>query len=111
VWRDVEMYLNNKHDLIVIQRASEAIALFERGETFDVVFSDLVMPDVSGPELYATVAERWPHQAERMVFMTGGAFTPQTIEFVEHSSVPMLSKPCSAADMDALVRSRMEGKA
>jgi len=110
VGRAVARSLKKEHDATVVQRASDAIALFERGETFDVVFCDVVMPDISGPELYATVSRRWPQLAARMVFMTGGAFTPETIDFVEHSSAAILAKPCSATDLSALVRGRLDDK-
>jgi PAS domain S-box-containing protein len=40
--------------------AAEAIALLESGETFDVMFSDIVMPGQSGIDLAREVHKRWP---------------------------------------------------
>ena len=40
--------------------AAEALALLESGETFDVMFSDIVMPGQSGIDLAREVQKRWP---------------------------------------------------
>ena len=101
--------LKNEHDVFVVQRASEALTRLEHGETFDLVLCDVVMPDLSGPEFYATVAERWPQLVARLVFMTGGAFTPETVEFMERVPTRVLSKPFKIDRLKRLVRERMRG--
>jgi FixJ family two-component response regulator len=67
------------------------------------------MPDLSGPEFYAMVAERWPQLSTRLVFMTGGAFTPGTVEFMERAPTRVLSKPFKIDQLKRLVRERMRG--
>ena len=51
---------------------------------------DLMMPEVSGIDLYRLLD---PVQRERVVFMTGGAFTPQAREFLARNACPRLEKP------------------
>jgi DNA-binding NtrC family response regulator len=76
----------------------------ERGEIFDLMLIDVVMPDLSGPAFYATVVERWPELVGRLVFMTGGAFTPETIEFIERVPSQVLTKPFKIERLKRLVR-------
>jgi two-component system NtrC family sensor kinase len=71
------------------------------------VLCDVVMPDLSGPEFYATLAARWPDLVPRLVFMTGGAFTPETSDFLEHLTTRVLSKPFKIEILKRLVRERM----
>jgi signal transduction histidine kinase len=109
IGRVIQKALASEHDVVVVQRASEAFALLEQRETFDVVLCDLVMPDVSGPEFYARVAERWPELTPRLVFMTGGAFTPGTIAFMKSVPTEVLTKPFALDDLKRIVRDRVQG--
>jgi signal transduction histidine kinase len=109
IGRIIRTALQNEHDVFVVQRASEALTRLERGETFDLMLCDVVMPDLSGPEFYTMVAERWPQLATRLVFMTGGAFTPATVEFIERVPTRVLSKPFKIDQLKRLVRERMRG--
>ena len=54
----------------------DALARITAGERFDVILCDLMMPHMTGMDLHAALAGAVPEQAERMIFMTGGAFTP-----------------------------------
>jgi DNA-binding NtrC family response regulator len=108
--RVIRRALTSEHDVFVCQRASEAIELLERGETFDLVLCDLVMPDIGGPEFHAILAKRWPALLARTVFMTGGAFTPATVEFAAKVSGSILSKPFQMDALKALVRERVSSQ-
>jgi signal transduction histidine kinase len=99
----------DRHDVTVVQRARDAFARFEAGERFDLVLCDLLMPSVSGPEVYAMVVERWPDILPSLVFMTGGAFTPSTAEFAAKGLTPLLQKPFRIADVQALLDARLRG--
>jgi two-component system cell cycle sensor histidine kinase/response regulator CckA len=60
---------------------------------FDLVLCDLMMPDVTGADVYEQVREQRPEVAQRFVFMTGGAFTVRTREFLAAVPNPRLDKP------------------
>ncbi len=64
-----------------------------QSERFDVVLCDLMMPEMTGMELYARVCETLPDRAGRFLFMTGGAFTPASQAFAESAARPVLDKP------------------
>jgi CheY-like chemotaxis protein len=67
--------------------------LLRQGEKFDVILCDLMMPVMTGMGLYDAMSEEFPSDAERMIFMTGGAFTDQARQFLERVSNLRLAKP------------------
>ena len=71
--------------------------------TYDVVLCDLMMPDMTGMDLYAEVARRHPGVERRFIFMTGGAFTPRATEFLAQVSNRRLEKPFETAVLKAAV--------
>jgi CheY-like chemotaxis protein len=95
--------LKSEHDVIAVARAADAFALLEQGHKFDVVLCDLVMPDISGPEFYSKVKASWPALAARMVFMTGGAFTPRTVEFMKCVPTSVLCKPFALDELRRVI--------
>jgi two-component system cell cycle sensor histidine kinase/response regulator CckA len=109
IGRVIQSALSSDHDVVSAQRASDAFARLEAGETFDLVLCDVVMPDISGPQVYAMIARRWPHLIGNLVFMTGGAFTPGTLEFIDRQLTPVLRKPFRVDDIKNLIRERMQG--
>ncbi|HEX8441278.1 hypothetical protein, partial [Archangium sp.] len=50
-----------------------------------------------------------PEQAQRVVFMTGGAFTPRALSFLQEVSNPKLSKPLDLRQLRALVGRSAQG--
>jgi signal transduction histidine kinase len=89
----VRRLLSVDHDVQAVTAARDAIQRVAGGERFDMILSDLMMPDVSGMELHAKLVELAPDQAEKMVFMTGGAFTTRSREFLDHVRNPRIEKP------------------
>jgi CheY-like chemotaxis protein len=63
--------------------------------SYDVILSNLRMPEMSGEDLYRRIAHGWPHLAPRFVFVTGekpGGFQAQ----YGGAPVPVLTKPYTA---------------
>jgi CheY-like chemotaxis protein len=91
------------HDVSVAGDAQEALAKIVAGERYDVIISDLMMPGMSGMELHTAIAEIAPDQVLKMVFMTGGAFTPAAQRFFNEVSSPTLEKPFDRAGLLAVI--------
>jgi signal transduction histidine kinase len=104
IGRVIGTALKSEHEVVAVPYAADALALLEQGHKFDVVLCDLVMPDISGPEFYAKVKDTWPELAARLVFMTGGAFTPRTVEFMKCVPTGVLSKPFALDELKRVVR-------
>jgi CheY-like chemotaxis protein len=96
-----------EHEVVTVSVAREALACFEQGERFDVILCDLMMPEMPGTELYAAIAALAPDQAERIVFMTGGAFTSRAREFLAHVPNLRVDKPFDSENLRAVIRTVM----
>jgi PAS domain S-box-containing protein len=92
------------HDVAAAHNGREAMDRFDKGERFDVVLCDLMMPVMNGMILHAVLSKAIPEQAERIVFMTGGAFTPAAQLFLDLVPNPRVEKPFEATNIRALVR-------
>ena len=89
----VRRFLSNDHEVTAVHSARAALDLLQAGTRYDVILCDLMMPQITGMELHDALAKLDPKQAERVVFMTGGAFTPSAREFLDTSDNPRLEKP------------------
>jgi CheY-like chemotaxis protein len=75
------------------------------GEHFDAVLCDLMMPDINGIELYNRLARVAPDCTDRIIFMTGGAFTQQAREFLAKLDRPHLDKPFTERQLRHAIQS------
>ena len=96
------------HDVAVVTGGREALDKIEAGERYDAILCDVMMPEISGMDLHARLATIAPDQVDKMVFMTGGAFTNQAREFFDQVANPTIEKPFDRAALfsvlDAFLR-------
>jgi CheY-like chemotaxis protein len=93
------------HDVTVVGSVRDALAKLESGERYDVILSDLMMPGMTGMDLHAAVTRLAPEQVSRMIFMTGGAHTPEARDFFDQVGSPTLEKPFDRAGLFAVIDS------
>ncbi|HVG59342.1 MAG TPA: two-component regulator propeller domain-containing protein [Hyalangium sp.] len=97
--------LARDHEVEVVVSSRRALELLSSPQgSFDVILCDLMMPEMTGMELHAQLAASSPEQARRMVFITGGAYTPAAREFLEHVSNPRVEKPFDPEKLRQQVR-------
>jgi signal transduction histidine kinase len=95
--------LSDENDVTSASTAREALDLIARGEHFDAILCDLMMPVMTGMDLYAEVVRVAPHLTGRIVFMTGGAFTPRARAFLESVGNPCLEKPIEVSKLRSYI--------
>jgi len=91
------------HDVTELNDPVEALRTLEDGADFDVIVCDLMMPRLSGSELYRKAIERRPDLASRFVFITGAGLTPETRTFIDETERPLLHKPFDLRELRELV--------
>jgi len=96
------------HDVVVLPSARTAVEQLEAGERFDVILCDLMMPDMSGVDFHHAVAERMPACADRIVFITGGAFSSHARDFLDGVANERINKPFDATLVRRVVRRFVE---
>jgi CheY-like chemotaxis protein len=93
----------DKHSITIVHEGKEALARAESGERFDVIVCDLMMPAMSGMELHAKLSVIAPDQAARVIFLTGGAFSPMAKQFLERVPNAWFEKPCDLEQLRAAI--------
>ncbi len=92
-----------EHDVVVAESGREALEILRTDKAFDVILCDLMMPEVSGMDLYETLRLIDPALQARVVLMTGGAFTRRASTFVSMVEAPVLEKPFEPGQLRALL--------
>jgi CheY-like chemotaxis protein len=100
----IAQMLGPEHDVTCESNGSAALDRIRRGERFDAIMCDLMMPQVTGMDLYDAVLEIAPRQAQAMLFLTGGAFTARAQAFLERIPNVMIEKPFDATTLLSRVR-------
>jgi CheY-like chemotaxis protein len=93
--------LAREHDVAESLSGADALARIQRGERYDVVLCDLMMPNMTGMQLNAELEATAPDQAAALLFMTGGAFTDGARQFVHAHAGRIIDKP---VDPELLLR-------
>jgi signal transduction histidine kinase len=104
VARSILRMLVRGHEVTIETSAAAALARIEAGQPFDLVLCDVMMPKLSGPDFHARLAKTRPALARKLVFVTGGAFTPGAARYLEEAGIPVLEKPFDAEVVRALVQ-------
>jgi PAS domain S-box-containing protein len=60
---------------------------------YDLIVSDLRMPDIDGPQLHAWLSAERPDLIDRMAFATGDTLGSSAARFLEAARRPVLEKP------------------
>jgi CheY-like chemotaxis protein len=96
--------LLREHRTEVASSAHDALARLAAGERYDVVLCDLMMPGTDGAQFYAELEHVAPECRERIIFVTGGAFTDKARAFLDSVPNEVVEKPFDPSKLRALVQ-------
>jgi signal transduction histidine kinase/CheY-like chemotaxis protein len=92
------------HRVEVATSGREALArLLDASSRFDLVFCDLMMPDMTGMDLFETIERSRPTLARRFVFISGGGVTDGCRKFIENHPTRVVSKPIDRRALDRVL--------
>ncbi len=94
------------HEVDVACSGNAAMRLIAR-HRFDVILSDMRMPDVDGPGLYKRIRNAYPDLVERMIFITGDSLGPTIGSFLSETGLPHLEKPVTPSEVRDAVEQAM----
>ena len=86
-------------EMVSVTSGAEALALLAKDDDFDAILSDVMMPRMSGPQLFARCYHDYPRLAHRFVFSSGNPESARSEleRVVEELGAPapiLLAKPC-----------------
>jgi CheY-like chemotaxis protein len=91
--RAIQRWLVGEFDIATTTDPREGVARVSQGARYDAILCDLMMPLMSGMEVYEAIRAVDVEQARRIVFMTGGAFAPRVLEFLASVPNARIEKP------------------
>jgi CheY-like chemotaxis protein len=97
----------SEHDVVTASSVNQGIQLYKSNE-FDIVFCDLMMPDLNGLEFYSRLTELGPTHAQRLVLMTGGVFSDRLGCSLSEIPTPCILKPFKHGEIERLIHQALE---
>jgi two-component system NtrC family sensor kinase len=97
-----EILTEAQHWVVTVSSGREALERIG-AQHFDVILTDIRMPDLDGRALYQEIERRWPDRVERVVFVTGDTLASSLREFAAESGRPVLEKPFLPSDVRRIV--------
>ncbi|HEY7041289.1 MAG TPA: response regulator [Methylomirabilota bacterium] len=89
-----------------IDTAPNGIVALERiaGKDYDLILSDLRMPELDGHGFYYELERERPELLRRFVFITGTAAHADYQGFIDDVQVPVLKKPFDMIELQRVAR-------
>jgi two-component system, NtrC family, sensor kinase len=102
VGRSIERILGRDHDVVTVSRGAAALELLPE-RSWDIVLCDLMMPEMTGIDVYRRAIALAPELGHRFVFLTGGTFDEASRAFLLAVPNGLLEKPFDTRDLRELV--------
>jgi CheY-like chemotaxis protein len=99
IGRAISRIVRARHDVVVLTSGREAIERIAAGERYHAILCDLMMPDLTGMDVYERISAIDPPSARRMIFLSGGAFTRRAEEFFLRIDNQRVDKPFDRATL------------
>lgn len=81
------------HEVVAVGSSTEAKATLLEDRSFDLIISDMMMPEMSGEDLHRWLVSVDEVLASRLIFITGGAFTPRARAYLAQTGIETIDKP------------------
>ncbi len=105
--RAIQRLLEGEHEVTLSTDPIAVVEQIRSGRRFDVILCDLMMPTMSGIDVYDAIRQMDEKQARRIVFMTGGAFTQRALEFLAATENARIEKPLERTTLRSAIRAQL----
>jgi two-component system NtrC family sensor kinase len=89
-----------------VETAPNGVAALEKvqGRRYDLILTDLHMPELDGAGLYRELTRRQADPPHKIIFLTGTAGESEAHRLLLETGLPLLRKPFNVAELLELVR-------
>jgi CheY-like chemotaxis protein len=77
---------------------------------YDLILSDLRMPELDGAAFYRELQHHYPALCQRVIFLTGDSLSPESRMFLEQTAVPTLGKPLTVMELRNAVQQLLQSR-
>jgi DNA-binding NtrC family response regulator len=95
------------YDVKVVSKGTDALDILSR-ENFDLVLTDLKMPDMDGLEVLKEIKSRWPRI--NVIIITGYGTISTAVQAIKLGAYEYLEKPFTPEDILRAVQRAFEGQ-
>jgi CheY-like chemotaxis protein len=103
----VDMLSLDGHDVDTAPNGIAALNRVQR-QRYDLILTDLHMPELDGIGLYRELGRRQAHPQNKVIFLTGTTGTSDAHRLMQETGVPLLRKPFNLVELLALVRKMLD---
>ncbi|HEY5956120.1 MAG TPA: PAS domain S-box protein [Polyangiaceae bacterium] len=103
VGKALRLMLEGEHDVEALTCPREALRQLLSDSSYDLVFCDLMMPDLSGMDIYQVLRFNRPGYESKIVFMTGGAFSTSVRRFLAQVPNQRIEKPFNLRALQRII--------
>jgi CheY-like chemotaxis protein len=93
ILKSTKRILEDKYDVSIAVGGKSAYEMLMKDNKFDLIISDISMPDIGGVELYKIISSQFPGLEKKIIFMTGFAYTEEINSFLKDSKNYVIDKP------------------
>ncbi len=105
--RILQRLLERDHQVVLVASGDAARSVLDADQAFDVILCDIMMSEGSGMDLHAWLEDVHPVLSRRVIFMSGGAFTPRARDYMAKVDTPHIDKPFDMPRLRRLVAERV----
>ena len=98
-----DVLVTEGHEVDIAKNGREALEKIA-ARSYDLIVSDLRMPELDGVGLYRELERRRPTLLGRLLFVSGTTEPPEYASFLEATHAPVLSKPFRLEDLRRFVQ-------
>jgi signal transduction histidine kinase/CheY-like chemotaxis protein len=104
ILRSMQRSLATHFECLGLARARIALDALRADHEFDVVVSDVVMPEMNGLEFFSELSHEHPDLAARTLFISGGITSDTLRAGVTDTGRPCLAKPIDVQELIRTIR-------
>jgi CheY-like chemotaxis protein len=95
-----------------VDNAANGVVALEKiqHQRYDLILSDLHMPQLNGIGLYLALTQQLDRLSERIIFITGSTGSSELHRFLKDTGLPVLRKPFTLVELLQLVRQVLESR-
>ena len=95
------------YDVVTAPNGKSGIKELER-DFFDLVLTDLVMPDINGMDIVAYVTEKSPNT--KCIILTGYGTISSSVDAMKRGAFDYISKPMTSSELIVVIEKALEFK-